>query len=49
MRLSESNGDVARGQLQLFKPQEQKWQPACISHWDVNTSPGVVCGMLGYS
>ncbi|XP_077291276.1 atrial natriuretic peptide-converting enzyme-like [Arctopsyche grandis] len=48
LRLSESNGDVASGQLQLFRPQEQRWQPACVAHWDTS-SPSAVCAMLGYS
>ncbi|KAF5288658.1 hypothetical protein FQR65_LT11971 [Abscondita terminalis] len=48
LRLSERNGDVGRGQLEIFRPKLQKWTPACITHWDQSTSPTAICSLLGY-
>ncbi|XP_044766095.1 atrial natriuretic peptide-converting enzyme [Coccinella septempunctata] len=49
LRLSERNGDEGRGQLEVFRPDMEKWVPACIQHWDQNTSPKYICSLLGYS
>ncbi|KAF5283577.1 hypothetical protein FQA39_LY17279 [Lamprigera yunnana] len=49
LRLSERNGDTGSGQLEIFRPQLQKWTPACITHWDQSTSPTAICSLLGYS
>ncbi|GJQ67502.1 SCRASP2 [Trypoxylus dichotomus] len=48
IRLSERNGDEGKGQLEIYRPDQQKWMPACISSW--NSSSGTaICGLLGYS
>lgn len=47
VRLSERNGDMGSGKLQIYKPDAQQWMPACITHWDDET-PKLVCKMLGY-
>lgn len=49
VRLSERNGDEGRGQLELFRPDQQQWIPACMAHWDPDTSPHSICALLGYS
>ncbi|XP_031338612.1 atrial natriuretic peptide-converting enzyme-like isoform X2 [Photinus pyralis] len=48
LRLSERNGNEGRGQLEIFRPELQKWTPACITHWDQATSPAAICSLLGY-
>lgn len=49
VRLSERNGDEGQGQLEVFRPDQQQWVPACVSHWEQSTSPGAICSLLGYS
>lgn len=49
VRLSEKNGDEGRGQLEIFRPELQKWIPACVTHWDQSSSPNAICALLGYS
>lgn len=49
VRLSERNGDEGRGQLEVFRPEQQKWVPACVPHWNQSTSPPAICSLLGYS
>ncbi|XP_059616149.1 uncharacterized protein LOC132261342 [Phlebotomus argentipes] len=49
IRLSERNGDLGRGTLEVYRANVKKWAPACISNWDPSTSPTTVCSMLGYS
>lgn len=49
VRLSDRSGDVGKGMLEVFKPLQKKWVPACIGLWDVYTSPKEVCTLLGYS
>ncbi|KAK9758443.1 Fz domain [Popillia japonica] len=48
IRLSERNGDEGRGQLEVFRPDQQKWVPACITSWN-SSSATAICAMLGYS
>lgn len=49
VRLSERNGDLGRGRLEIYKTDKKQWTPACVSNWDAATSPSTVCSMLGYS
>ncbi|GAB0096205.1 atrial natriuretic peptide-converting enzyme isoform X1 [Sergentomyia squamirostris] len=49
MRLSERNGDLGHGTLEVYRANVKKWAPACISNWDSATSPATVCSMLGYN
>uniref|UniRef100_A0A1B0C9Z5 Putative trypsin-like serine protease n=1 Tax=Lutzomyia longipalpis TaxID=7200 RepID=A0A1B0C9Z5_LUTLO len=49
IRLSERNGDLGRGTLEVYRANVKKWAPACISNWDPSTSPTTVCSILGYS
>lgn len=49
VRLSDRNGDMGKGVLEVFKPKEQEWSPACVKNWDRSVSPTAVCSMLGYS
>uniref|UniRef100_A0A1B0D2D8 Uncharacterized protein n=1 Tax=Phlebotomus papatasi TaxID=29031 RepID=A0A1B0D2D8_PHLPP len=49
IRLSERNGDLGRGTLEVYRANVKKWAPACISNWDPATSPTTICSMLGYS
>ncbi|CAK1602577.1 unnamed protein product [Parnassius mnemosyne] len=48
LRLSEANGDVGRGELQVYRAANQSWFPACISTLDDSTATKL-CSMLGYS
>ncbi|KAJ2948212.1 hypothetical protein O0L34_g10022 [Tuta absoluta] len=48
LRLSEVNGDVGRGELQVYRAANQSWFPACISSLD-DTTATELCTMLGYS
>lgn len=47
VRLSERNGDLGRGTLEIYKADLKVWKPACIGHWDSSTSPSAVCSLLG--
>ncbi|XP_055528034.1 uncharacterized protein LOC129720570 isoform X2 [Wyeomyia smithii] len=49
IRLSERNGDLGRGTLEVFKGDKNQWAPACVKNWDPATSPTTICSMLGYS
>lgn len=49
VRLSERNGDLGKGTLEIYKVKMQKWVPACVNHWNPSTSPTMVCSMLGYN
>ncbi|XP_025832340.1 atrial natriuretic peptide-converting enzyme-like [Agrilus planipennis] len=49
LRLSERNGDEGKGQLEIFRPEFQKWVPACITHWNETKSALNICSLLGYS
>ncbi|XP_067631299.1 uncharacterized protein Corin isoform X2 [Eurosta solidaginis] len=49
MRLSERNGDLGKGVLEVYRMSSQKWTPACVKNWDRAVSPTTVCSMLGYS
>ncbi|CAH0562588.1 unnamed protein product [Brassicogethes aeneus] len=48
LRLSERNGDEGKGQLEVYRPDQEKWVPACVAHWD-EKSPKKICSILGYS
>lgn len=48
MRLSESNGDIGRGRLQVYNSENSTFIPACISHWE-STSAQAICNLLGYT
>lgn len=49
MRLSERNGDLGKGILEIYKVSLKKWVPACVSNWNPNLSPTTVCSLLGYN
>lgn len=40
---------MGKGVLEVFKPKEKEWVPACVKNWDRSVSPTAVCSMLGYS
>ncbi|XP_055607996.1 uncharacterized protein LOC129755498 [Uranotaenia lowii] len=49
IRLSERNGDLGRGTLEVYKAELKQWAPACVRNWDPAASPAKICSMLGYS
>lgn len=49
VRLSERNGDVGSGVLEVFRMRKRSWVPACVKNWDRAVSPSAVCSLLGYS
>ncbi|XP_050092170.1 uncharacterized protein LOC126575496 [Anopheles aquasalis] len=49
IRLSERNGDLGRGTLEVYKADLKQWAPACVKNWDPATSPTMICSLLGYS
>ncbi|XP_075168916.1 corin serine peptidase isoform X2 [Haematobia irritans] len=49
IRLSERNGDLGKGVLEVYRMSSKKWMPACVKNWDRAVSPLAVCSMLGYS
>lgn len=49
MRLSERNGDVGTGVLEVYRIGQRQWMPACVKNWDRAVSPSAVCSILGYS
>lgn len=49
VRLSERNGDLGKGILEIYKVNLKKWVPACVSNWNQNSSPTMVCSLLGYN
>uniref|UniRef100_A0AAG5DCH2 Scavenger receptor class A n=1 Tax=Anopheles atroparvus TaxID=41427 RepID=A0AAG5DCH2_ANOAO len=49
IRLSERNGDLGRGTLEVYKADLKQWAPACVKNWDPSTSPTTICSLLGYS
>ncbi|XP_050669834.1 atrial natriuretic peptide-converting enzyme-like [Leptidea sinapis] len=48
LRLSEANGDVGRGEVQVYRAANQSWFPACLSTVDHSTA-AEICSMLGYT
>jgi len=48
VKLSQRNGDVGEGRLEVYHAEMGKFMPACVSHWE-STSPQEVCAMLGYT
>lgn len=48
VRLSERNGDEGKGQLEVYRPDQEKWVPACVAHWDEKSAKDI-CSRLGYS
>ncbi|KAM8714226.1 hypothetical protein ACLKA7_014377 [Drosophila subpalustris] len=49
LRLSERNGDVGSGVLEVYRMKKRQWMPACVKNWDRAVSPSAVCSILGYS
>lgn len=49
VRLSERNGDLGKGILEIYRVNLKKWVPACVSNWNQNSSPTMVCSLLGYN
>lgn len=49
VRLSERNGDLGKGILEIYKVSLKKWVPACVTNWNQNSSPTMVCSLLGYN
>ncbi|XP_066247331.1 atrial natriuretic peptide-converting enzyme-like isoform X1 [Euwallacea similis] len=48
VRLSERNGDEGRGLLEVFRPDQSKWVPACITQYDEHYFR-YICFLLGYA
>ncbi|XP_030746178.1 atrial natriuretic peptide-converting enzyme-like [Sitophilus oryzae] len=48
LRLSERNGDEARGTLEVFRPDKEKFIAACVTQWDEHLSKNI-CFLLGYA
>ncbi|CAB3256166.1 unnamed protein product [Arctia plantaginis] len=48
LRLSQANGDVGRGELQVYRAANHSWFPACITTLDDDTATKL-CSILGYS
>ncbi|XP_017876695.1 atrial natriuretic peptide-converting enzyme-like [Ceratina calcarata] len=48
LRLSQRNGDVGEGRLEVYHAEMGKFMPACVAYWDSNT-PNDICSMLGYT
>ncbi|KOB70609.1 putative transmembrane protease, serine, partial [Operophtera brumata] len=48
VRLSEANGDIGSGELQVYRAANHSWFPACLSTLDETTALKL-CSMLGYS
>ncbi|XP_015603349.1 atrial natriuretic peptide-converting enzyme, partial [Cephus cinctus] len=47
LKLSERNGDIGRGSLEVYHAEKGKFLPACITHWE-STLAHTVCSLLGY-
>lgn len=47
--MSERNGDLGQGTLEIYKVKLQKWVPACVNNWVQTSSPAQVCMLLGYN
>ncbi|XP_008211465.1 atrial natriuretic peptide-converting enzyme isoform X2 [Nasonia vitripennis] len=47
LRLSERNGDVGRGRLEVYHARKGKFIPACIAHWTPSRAKSM-CALLGY-
>ncbi|KAK1127010.1 hypothetical protein K0M31_004624 [Melipona bicolor] len=48
VRLSQRNGDVGEGRLEVYHAEMGKFMPACIPYWDSSTAE-TICSMLGYT
>ncbi|XP_033366977.1 uncharacterized protein LOC117243520 [Bombus vosnesenskii] len=48
LRLSQRNGDVGEGRLEVYHAEMGKFMPACIPYWDSNSAK-TICSMLGYT
>lgn len=48
VKLSQRNGDIGEGRLEVYHAEMGKFMSACISHWE-STSPQEICAMLGYT
>ncbi|CAK9832349.1 Atrial natriuretic peptide-converting enzyme [Anthophora retusa] len=48
LKLSQRNGDVAEGRLEVYYAEMGKFMPACIPYWDTNSAK-TICSMLGYT
>lgn len=48
VKLSQTNGDVGEGRLEVYHAEMGKFMPACASNWNLKLSKEV-CAMLGYT
>ncbi|XP_046620350.1 atrial natriuretic peptide-converting enzyme-like isoform X1 [Neodiprion virginianus] len=48
LRLSERNGDIGKGRLEIYHAENGNFSPACVMNWDAETSPHQICSYLGY-
>ncbi|KAK9306878.1 hypothetical protein QLX08_002524 [Tetragonisca angustula] len=48
LRLSQRNGDMGEGRLEVYHAEMGKFMPACIPYWD-SSSAKTICSMLGYT
>ncbi|XP_047520169.1 atrial natriuretic peptide-converting enzyme [Pieris napi] len=50
LRLSESNGDVGSGEVQVYRAANQSWFPACLAAAPLDHhTASEICSMLGYT
>ncbi|CAG4953685.1 unnamed protein product [Colias eurytheme] len=50
LRLSESNGDVGAGEVQVYRAANQSWFPACLAAAPLDRDTAAeICSMLGYT
>ncbi|XP_058798325.1 atrial natriuretic peptide-converting enzyme-like [Phymastichus coffea] len=47
LRLSERNGDVGKGRLEVYHAERGKYIAACVKYWTRNTAKDI-CKVLGY-
>ncbi|XP_043284206.1 atrial natriuretic peptide-converting enzyme isoform X2 [Venturia canescens] len=47
LRLSDRNGDIGKGRLQIYHAENGSFIPACIANWE-DTSARAICKLLGY-
>lgn len=49
VQLSGLMGDVAKGVLELYRPEDKTFHTSCITLWDPDDSPRAICARLGYT
>ncbi|KAI5712487.1 hypothetical protein M8J75_008683 [Diaphorina citri] len=49
LQLSGMMGDVAKGVLELYRPEHKTFHTSCITKYDPDNSPRAICARLGYT